>query len=804
MKRFTTLRAEFSALFQKRMTVIALIAIMFIPVLYAGTYLYAFKDPYGKLDHLPVAVVNLDKGTTYEGKALTVGEDFVEKLKEKDSFQWHFVNEEKAEQGLKDNKYYMVIRIPNDFSENATTLMDEHPKHLELAYIPNKAYNFLAAQIGNSAVEKMKEEISATITETYTEDMFDSIAKVSDGLQEAGDGAGKLRDGGTDAKDGAEELHTHLQELAEKSISFQNGLSDAKNGSQEIAANLNLLTDKSSQFQQGMTQEAAGLNTLSSKLGELSNGLGQLQDGQKTLSENALKLQKGTTDVSNGLGQSLAGLNEINGKLPAAKEGAAKLAAGAASLSKGSLAWKDSAESVGIGATEAAAGADKVTDGLAQLQIQVEAMPEPYKSQLQPTIEKLLAQSQGVKGGTAQVAEGTKTLAVKAGEIAGGANGLASGTNELQGGIGQLQAGVQAVTDAQKQLVTGATALVNGQTEYMEGFELFGRKLSEATKGSLLLATGAADLDNGMGQLTSASAQMGTGVQALANGAAQLTGGVAQLKDGSDKLADGTEQLADGSGKLTDGLSQITDGAGELSTKLSDAAKETSEASGSKETYEMFAKPVNLVTKDFGEAINYATGVAPYFMSLGLYVGSIMLTVIYPLREAAGVPKSGFSWFISKYAVILIMGTMQSLIVDGVVLLGLDIHVTSVPHFMLFTFLTSITFLSLIQFLVTAFGDVGRFAAILLLIIQLVASAGTYPVELVADALQVLAPYVPMTYSVSGFRAIISADNIPLMWDNAFVLAGGAIVSVVGTITYFTVAYRRQFKQIGQAELVQE
>ncbi|GAA3330020.1 hypothetical protein GCM10020331_080860 [Ectobacillus funiculus] len=228
-------------------------------------------------------------------KALTVGEDFVEKLKEKDSFQWHFVSEEKAEQGLKDNKYYMVIRIPNDFFQR----MQQH-SWMNIQSIWNwhifqiRHITFFWQRKSETAqLRKMKEEISATITETYTEDMFDSIAKVSDGLQEAGDGAGKLRDGGTDAKDGAEELHTHLQELAEKNQShFKNGLSDAKNGSQEIAANLNLLTDKSSQFQQGMTQEAAGLNTLSSKLGELSNGLGQLQDGQKTLSEKCIETAK--------------------------------------------------------------------------------------------------------------------------------------------------------------------------------------------------------------------------------------------------------------------------------------------------------------------------------------------------------------------------------------------------------------------------------------------------------------------------------------------------------------------------------
>ena len=145
----------------------------------------------------------------------------------------------------------------------------------------------------------------------------------------------------------------------------------------------------------------------------------------------------------------------------------------------------------------------------------------------------------------------------------------------------------------------------------------------------------------------------------------------------------------------------------------------------------MFASPVKVKTEKMAEVPNYGTGFTPYFLSLGLFVGALLLSIVYPLRDTVGVPKSGFSWFISKFGVLLSVGIIQAVVADVILLFGLGVEVQSIPYFILFSIVTSLAFIALIQCLVTAFGDAGRFIAIITLIIQLTTSAGTFPLELI-------------------------------------------------------------------------
>lgn len=103
--------------------------------------------PYGNLDQLPVAVVNNDKSVEYDGKTLSVGSDMVDELKDNDALDFHFVDSEEAEQGLKNGTYYMVITIPEDFSKDASTLMDDNPKKMELKYETNPGTNYIASKM---------------------------------------------------------------------------------------------------------------------------------------------------------------------------------------------------------------------------------------------------------------------------------------------------------------------------------------------------------------------------------------------------------------------------------------------------------------------------------------------------------------------------------------------------------------------------------------------------------------------------------------------------------------------------------
>ena len=217
----------------------------------------------------------------------------------------------------------------------------------------------------------------------------------------------------------------------------------------------------------------------------------------------------------------------------------------------------------------------------------------------------------------------------------------------------------------------------------------------------------------------------------------------------------------------------------------------------------MFASPVKVKTEKMAEVPNYGTGFTPYFLSLGLFVGALLLSIVYPLRDTVGVPKSGFSWFISKFGVLLSVGIIQAVVADVILLFGLGVEVQSIPYFILFSIVTSLAFIALIQCLVTAFGDAGRFIAIITLIIQLTTSAGTFPLELIPKLLQPFNAWLPMTYSVSGLKAVVSSGDFNFMWQNIGILMIFIVVLSLGTIASLTWMHKRQFRNIAENQSIE-
>ena len=150
---------EISRIVRSRKLLIPIIGILFIPIMYSGMLIGVNWDPYGKLSKLPVAVVNEDAGAQFKGKSLTVGDDLVKELKEKKDFKWAFIDKAKAEKGLENGDYYYVIEIPEQFSRQATTLLDKNPQPAALRYVTNDSENYLASKIGQSAIDKLQAEL---------------------------------------------------------------------------------------------------------------------------------------------------------------------------------------------------------------------------------------------------------------------------------------------------------------------------------------------------------------------------------------------------------------------------------------------------------------------------------------------------------------------------------------------------------------------------------------------------------------------------------------------------------------------
>ncbi|AZV65090.1 YhgE/Pip domain-containing protein [Bacillus cereus] len=824
MKWNQLLRKEFTEIIKSKKILIPIIAVLFVPILYAGMFLWAFWDPYKQLDDLPVAVVNLDKGAVFDGKPIEVGKGLVDNLKDNTSFKWEFVSEKEAEKGMEGRKYYMLVRIPDDFSSNATTLLKDDPKPLNLEYIPNESLNFLSSQIGGTAIEKIKGEVSSTLTKTYAEKMFDSIQDVSKGLADGAEGANKLHDGSSELHDGSSKVTDGLHTLQGKSGEMKDGaqkLADGSNklvdGSGKVTNGLNTLNSKTGEMQTGIgklqdgsQKVTAGLNTLVNKSGELKTGtnelaagMEQLIGGQSQLEGVSQKIEKGLQELDSKVKSSAAGLEEMQAKVPTI-------------LNKVNEKIDGAEKNVNQlnGFTQSTAGdAKNAAQDVANLQKQIESLPKEYQEQLQPYITNAAKSTATVQQKVAVVSGGTKTLNEEVNQLKGEINQKASEMqNKLpnSGGINTLTDGITKLMNAQNQFVSKFHGFGEGLNNAKVGVNKLNKGSDQLIDGVTQLADGSSKVTGGLGTLSAGANQMSGGITQLVDGSSQVTtglgtlnGGLNQMSTGSTQLIDGVNKLADGSGKVTDGLVKVNDGSGELAEKLGEGAEKTGEVKGTDKTYDMFASPVKVKTEKMAEVPNYGTGFTPYFLSLGLFVGALLLSIVYPLRDTVGVPKSGFSWFISKFGVLLSVGIIQAIVADVILLFGLGVEVQSIPYFILFSIVTSLAFIALIQCLVTAFGDAGRFIAIITLIIQLTTSAGTFPLELIPKFLQPFNAWLPMTYSVSGLKAVVSSGDFNFMWQNIGMLMIFIVVLSLGTIASLTLMHKRQFKNVAENQSVE-
>ena len=325
------IKNEWKSLLRNKLMLIVVIAIIVIPIIYAGLFLKSMWDPYGSVDNLPVAVVNEDKPVEYNGKTLSIGKDLTDELKDNDSMAFNIVDSKTAEDGLANGTYYMVITIPEDFSKNASTVMDENPKQMQLTYETNPGTNYIASKLSETAILKLRDNIASQVTETYTETVFDSISEAGDGMQEAADGSGKIKNGLDTAADGNKTITKNLKKLSTSTLTFVSG-------SETLTKGLKTYTD-------GVSQVNSGAKSLDS-------GAKQLDSGVASLTAKVPELTSGIDTLDKGVQQYTAGVDQLDENSNALNSGAGSLESGAKSLSEGLKTYTDGVAQVDSGAKD--------------------------------------------------------------------------------------------------------------------------------------------------------------------------------------------------------------------------------------------------------------------------------------------------------------------------------------------------------------------------------------------------------------------------------------------------------------------
>lgn len=648
---------------------IAVVVMLFIPLIYGALYLWAFDSPDKNVDSLSVALVNEDAGTTRDGDALNAGDELETKLLEGADLDWHPTDADDAAKGVEDGTYYLSLTIPQDFSANAVSVGTENPVPARLSATYNDSNNFLAGVLGKQAMAQVKEAVSSQLGEQVASTLLVGLNDAGSGLRDAADGAGELSTGIDSAVSGAGELVAGLDSLATGTVTLQDGA-------------LRLST---------------GANQLSSGLTELSAGTSSLASGSNDLSAGAQSLAAGTSTLSDGAGSVASGAAALNTNL--------------GTLSERLTAAVPQSESLAAGASSVSTGLDQVVAGL----------------QAADPANPLLAQLQPLAAGAQQVSAGNAGLQTGISEAAAGAGQLAAGSSSLAGGAGEVAAGAQSAAAGAAQLSAGAANLASGAAQVDAGAH-------SAESGAGELAAGANTLSGGTNDLAAGAGELLTGGNALSAGAAQLSTGSHTL---ADALAEGAQALPQDSDELID-------------TKASVAAA-----------------PVELDADYSTKADSFGEGFAPFFLALATFVGALITWLLLralPTRAlAAGV--SGFRALATGLVPALAIGLGQVVIMMAVLVWGLDIHPAYLIATGAFLYLTTVAFLALQQMLIIVLGTAaGRVASLVLLMLQLSSSGGTYPVETTPGFFQALHPFMPATYVVNGLRALITGGVDARMW----------------------------------------
>ena len=511
-------------------------------------------------------------------------------------------------------------------------------------------------------------------------------------------------------------------------------------------------------------------------LDKLGIGLDAAANGASTLHDGLGRLQSGTQTYVGGVKQLAVNQQSLTGGLAQLSDGSRKLQAGLGQLSN-NLPTESQLSQLSDGMKQLQSGINQLNASVSNPSPALVAQQNKVETEAQ-TLKKTVEDS---KSDLSAAGDTLRTLDTQA---------AASSSKSTTISLPQISSIYQAFTKTQ--------TIIEQTGTLREDLQALKRQLSAQ---QTQLQAGVSVLNNGVNQLAlnAITAFNGYNSVRFANnqllaGSASLTNGLSEAKSGSQKLANGASLLESRSGALIDGTSQLASGADTLANKLADASNRVKIQPTGATTQQQIANPVKSEMTEKGNVPNYGYALSPYVLSLSLFVGAIVLNVIYPIRKTFSEQESAIRWWLSKASVAGVAAFMQTTILMLVMVFFLGLTPEHPAHFIGAIYLTSFAYMSIVSLLVIVLDNPGRFLAMILLVLQLGSSEGTFPIQTANGFFQAINPLVPMTYSIRALRQAISGGL-----DNAFyggsmwVLVGFLLVANLLAIGFFAYRGKRKF-----------
>ncbi|PZF67082.1 YhgE/Pip domain-containing protein [Curtobacterium sp. MCPF17_047] len=442
-------RAELARLTATPLARLAFIALMCVPLLYGGAYLWANRDPYAKLDQVPAAIVDQDAGATLDGEHVDYGKDVAEQAIDGGDFDWKRTTAADARSGVRNGTYDFVVTIPHDFSESLASAQSDHPKRAELVMTTADTNSYLASTIAEQAGKTMRTAVAERVGKEAASTLLVGLADVRDSLGDAVDGAGKLASGATTAANGADTLESGTAQLS-------SGASTLASSTAALPAQTATLDSGAQQVASGAASLATGLRSAQQQTAALPDQTRQLADGAAQVAAGNAELAK-QVDAANTTVQAIQPLDadtviaDITSNLPEGvtltpEQEQALTATVTSAVQQANSAGTDAKQQLGDTTAKIdtlSAGAQQVSAGAATL---ADAAP-------------------ALSSGIATAASGASTLSDGAAQVAGGTQELAAAAPQLSSGASQLASGAASADAGAKSLATGLHSLESGSSE---------------------------------------------------------------------------------------------------------------------------------------------------------------------------------------------------------------------------------------------------------------------------------------------------------------------------------------------------
>jgi putative membrane protein len=387
---------------RSRMTRVAIVVLMLLPLVYGALYLWAFWDPFGHVNKLPVALVNSDRGAVVSGQQFNAGTEIAKSLTADRSLDWHVVSLDEAHNGVEHGKYYFMVELPPDFSAAIASPVTGQPKKANLIAVYNDANNYISTSIGRTAIGQVLNAVSSRISGQAVNQMLSVVVSSGSGIKQAADGAARLADGAGQLAAGLDTARSGSASLATGAQQLSDGINSATEPLLAVSKAVSVIGGNTDQLQQGAAalqqandqiggiataQDAAAtslsavIDQLAARQDPLANTLRGIQD-QLRQHQFTPEIRQHLTDARNAAINMTSGLRapgsplasaldqvgskgqNLTSKLTQLREGAQQVASGNAQLASGIAKLDDGAQQLKSGSAELAT---KLSDGAKQV-----------------------------------------------------------------------------------------------------------------------------------------------------------------------------------------------------------------------------------------------------------------------------------------------------------------------------------------------------------------------------------------------------------------------------------------------------